>query len=288
MPKFKITVAYDGTGFVGWQRQAAGTSIQSLLEDALRELDGRDVMVVGAGRTDAGVHALGQVAAFDLEREITPAVLLRAVNARLPPAVRVTSAEEAAADFHARFGARAKTYRYRVWNGDVLSPFDRQYAWHVAAQLDVDRMAQAARFVEGRHDFAAFQAAGSDTKSTQREVFVSRIICKLSTTEDTEDTEEQNYTPIGFPLSVLRGGELIEYEITGDGFLRHMVRTIVGMLVEIGRGARPVEFISDAIESRNRAATGPTAPPEGLFLVRVTYDGERGETVEAGSRQACG
>jgi tRNA pseudouridine38-40 synthase len=264
---FKITLAYDGTGFVGWQRQAAGTSIQGLLEDALRDLDGRAVTVVGAGRTDAGVHALGQVAAFSLDRTIAADVLVRAVNARLPPAVRILAAAEAPPDFHPRFSARAKTYRYRIWSAEVISPFERHYAWHVTGDLDVERMASAARLVEGRHDFAAFQATGSETQTTEREVFSSRIL-KLSTTEDTED---QTFRSMHSDLRVLRGGELIHYEITGDGFLRHMVRTIVGTLVEIGRGRRSVESIADTICSCDRAAAGITAPPEGLFLVAVSY-----------------
>lgn len=280
MTTFKITLAYDGTDFVGWQRQASGTSIQGLLEDALRELDGREVAVIGAGRTDAGVHALGQVAGFSLQRDITASTLLRAVNARLPATVRVTAAEDAPVNFHARFGARAKTYLYRLWNGEVISPFERQFAWHVAGALDVDHMAQAARAVEGRHDFAAFQAAGSETQTTEREVFSSRIVStlstrsKLSTTDDTEDTEAQSCLKSGLDLRVLRvlgGGALIAYEITGDGFLRHMVRTIVGTLVEIGRGRRSVGSMEEAIRSRDRRAAGPTAPPEGLFLVRVAY-----------------
>jgi tRNA pseudouridine38-40 synthase len=151
-----------------------------------------------------------------------------------------------------------------VWNGDVLSPFERRYAWHVASRLDVARMADAARLVEGRHDFAAFQAAGSETRTTEREVFSSRIVSKRSKTEDTEGRTSME--------GLATGADLIEYEITGDGFLRHMVRTIVGTLVEIGRGARPVEFMSEAIRTKNRAAVGPTAPPEGLFLVAVAYD----------------
>ena len=265
---FKITVAYDGTGYVGWQRQASGVSIQGLLEDALRELDGRDVPVAGAGRTDAGVHALGQVASFNLEREMAPAVLLRAVNARLPPTVRVIAAQHAPADFHARFGARSKTYRYRLWKADAGNPFERQYSWHVAGPLDIDCMAQAARLVEGRHDFAAFQTAGSDAQTTEREVFSSRIIAKFSTT--------------------VGGGDLIQYEITGDGFLRHMVRAIVGTLVEIGRGARPVTFMQEVIQSRNRAVGGPTAPPEGLFLVSVAYDGEPFDSAQGSTSLRAG
>src|SRR5262245_28336319 len=190
MPTFKITLAYDGTDFVGWQRQASGTSIQGLLEEALRELDRRDVSVTGAGRTDAGVHAAGQVASFAIDRAIDAGELVGALNARPPPTVRVLAAEAVAADFHARYGARSKTYRYRMWNADVLDPFVRLYAWHLIGALDVERMADAARLVEGRHDFAAFRAAGSVTATTEREVFSSTIA---------------------------RNGPALVYEIRGDG-----------------------------------------------------------------------
>jgi len=246
MRHFKITVAYDGTELVGWQRQASGTSIQGLLEDALREIDGRSVTVTGAGRTDAGVHALGQVAAFTLERSIEPDVVTRALNARLPDAVRVLSTAVAAADFHPRFDARAKTYRYRLCVAPVLSPFERRYAWHVGA-LDVDATRVAARCVEGRHDFAAFQSAGTEVATTERTIAASRI-----TSED---------------------AGLLAYEITGDGFLRHMVRSIVGTLVEIGRGRRPASWMDEVIASRDRGAAGPTAPAAGLFLMSVDYRG---------------
>jgi tRNA pseudouridine(38-40) synthase len=169
MRTFRITVAYDGTDFVGWQRQAAGVSIQGLLEDALRELDGRDVTVMGAGRTDAGVHALGQVAAFAIERPLAADAVVRALNARLPHTVRVLAAEEAPASFRARADARSKTYRYRIWNGDVVSPFERRFVWHVPGALDVDAMRAAARTLVGRHDFAALQTAGSDVRTTERD-----------------------------------------------------------------------------------------------------------------------
>ncbi len=250
MPTFKITLAYDGTGLVGWQRQASGVSVQALLEDALRELADRDITVTGAGRTDAGVHALGQVAGFSLERKIDAAALKRALNARLPAAVRVMAAEEASPAFHARFGARAKSYRYRIWNAETITPFERAYAWHLPGEFDVERITAAARLLEGTHDFAAFQASGSSTKTTVRTVSSSHIIT----------ADEGSTTPP------------ILYEVTGDGFLRHMVRTIVGTLVEIGRGRRPIEWIADVLASRERARAGPTAPPEGLFLVSVEYD----------------
>src|SRR5258708_21415590 len=145
MPSFKITIAYDGSQFVGWQRQATGVSIQGLIEDALRELDDRDVPVAGAGRTDAGVHAMGQVASFTLVRETSPEVVVRSLNAKLPAEVRIVSAEDVPASFHARFNATSKTYRYRLSNADVLSPFERAYVWHVPGALDIAAMADAAR-----------------------------------------------------------------------------------------------------------------------------------------------
>jgi tRNA pseudouridine38-40 synthase len=253
MPSFKITLAYDGTDYVGWQRQANGVSIQALIEDALRELDGRGVRVTGAGRTDAGVHALGQVAAFTIERALSPDAVLRALNALLPDAIRVLAAEEAAPTFHPRFGARTKTYRYRIWNGDVISPFERRYAWHLTGTLDLDAMRAAARLVEGRHDFAAFQASGGSTTTSEREVFASGI---------------NPQSPVPSPQS-----PLLVYEISGSGFLRHMVRNIVGSLVEVGRGRRPAGWIGELLALRARTAAGPTAPAVGLFLVSVEYGG---------------
>jgi tRNA pseudouridine38-40 synthase len=261
MPTFKVILAYDGTDFVGWQRQAAGVSIQGLLEDALRDLDEREVTATGAGRTDAGVHALGQVAAFTIERSLTADTIVRALNARLPDAVRVLAAEEAAASFHPRFDARAKSYRYRIYHSDVLSPFERRYAWHVPRPLDLAAMSAAAKSLEGVHDFAAFQSVGSDPKTTVRDV-TSSLVLRRAQDERCE-----------FPLMVSLSNHerLITYEISGSGFLRHMVRAIVGSLVEVGRGRRPVEWIAAVMASRDRGQAGPTAPPEGLFLVSVTY-----------------
>src|SRR5215510_6678160 len=175
MPSFKITIAYDGAPFVGWQRQAEGTSIQGLIEDALKELDGREVSVTGAGRTDAGVHAFAQVASFTLVRDTSPDVVVRSLNGKLPPEIRVLSAEEVPASFHARFSATSKRYRYRLLNADVLVPFERAYVWHVPGPLDVAAMAEAARAVEGRRDFAAFQTVGGAAGPTVRAVTLSTI-----------------------------------------------------------------------------------------------------------------
>jgi tRNA pseudouridine38-40 synthase len=263
MPTFKITLAYDGTDFVGWQRQASGVSIQGLLEDALRELDERDVTVMGAGRTDAGVHALGQVAAFVLERPLAADAVVRALNARLPHTVRVLSAEEAPASFRARADARSKTYRYRIWNGDVVSPFERRFVWHVPGALDVEAMRTAAQLLEGLHDFAAFQTAGSDVRTTEREILRSAIESEIRPSTSSgrlESVEGRN------PQS-----EILIYEVCGTGFLRHMVRAIAGSLVEVGRGHRPPAWMADVLASRDRGQAGPTAPARGLFLVSVAY-----------------
>jgi tRNA pseudouridine38-40 synthase len=284
MSTFKITVAYDGTDYVGWQRQANGLSIQAVIENALRELDGRDVALAGAGRTDAGVHALGQVAAFTLHRQLAADSVRRALNARLPNAIRVLSAEEAPADFHPRFSATTKTYRYRIWTGEVISPFEHRYAWHLRDPLDVGAMSAAARLVEGTHDFAAFQAAGSDVATTAREIFVSRISDCGSRSTDCgfliADCGYGSKSTIGDQSAIGPQSEfgnpqsaLLVYEVTGDGFLRHMVRTIVGTLVEIGRGRQPVEWIGRLLVMRDRTLAGPTAPAAGLFLVRVDYGG---------------
>ena len=263
MTTFKLTLAYDGTDYIGWQRQASGTSIQGLLEDALAELEGREVAVAGAGRTDAGVHALGQVASFALERSIDTGTLVRALNAHLPVDVRVLSACEAAASFHARFDARSKTYRYRIWNGDVLNPFERRYVWHVVGSLDVPAMTAAVRLLEGTHDFAAFQGTGSDAATSVRTIFHSSIQSAIrpSTGSGRPELAEGRY-----PQSAM-----IELTLEGDGFLRHMVRAIVGSLVDVGRGRRDPSWLGDVLASKTRAMAGQTAPAHGLALVSVSY-----------------
>jgi tRNA pseudouridine38-40 synthase len=251
VPHFKLTLAYDGATLVGWQRQADGVSVQGLVEDALAELEGAAVSVAGAGRTDAGVHALGQVASVALARAIGAATLVRALNAHLPENVRVLAAAEVSPAFHARFSATAKTYQYRIWNGDVLNPFERGRVWHIPApMLDRDAMSAAAVALEGRHDFAAFQAAGATPRTTERTIFSSRVLA----------TDHGDRAP------------LLTYEIRGEGFLRHMVRTIVGTLIEIGTGRQTARWMRDVLESKARTLAGRTAPAEGLFLVGVEYD----------------
>lgn len=247
MRNLKLTLQYDGTNYVGWQRQDRGMSIQQLLEDAIAPIEGAPVTVHGAGRTDAGVHALAQVASVTLSASIEPAILARALNAELPRDVRVLSVEEVAPEFHARFSATGKVYEYRIVNAAIVSPFIQRYVWHVAAPLELDAMRDAAKPLAGAHDFAAFQGSGSVVSSTER--IVRSIAWEGGGGYD---------API-----VMR--------IEGDGFLRHMVRNIVGTLVEIGIGRWPPSRAAEILASRDRTQAGPTAPAQGLFLVRVDY-----------------
>jgi tRNA pseudouridine38-40 synthase len=247
MRTLRLTLQYDGTDYVGWQRQDTGTSIQGLLEESLERIEGRAMTVHGAGRTDAGVHALAQVAHVNLQAKHDAGTLVRALNATLPPDVRVTEIVEVEADFHARFSAVGKVYEYRILNAPIVSPFHQRYVWHVSARLDLAAMRAAAAPLVGAHDFAAFQGAGSSVTSTERTV-----------------TRLEWHDGDGYDRPLVM-------QIEGDGFLRHMVRNIVGTLVEVGIGRWPAPIIAEILHARDRTLAGPTAPARGLFLVRVLY-----------------
>lgn len=239
MRRIRITLAYDGTPFHGWQIQPGLPTIQGLLEEIVSGIEGKPVHVAGSGRTDAGVHALAQVAAFSIENPIPLPNLRRAVNRLLPPAIRLLSAEEAHADFHPRFDAKAKTYEYRIFREEVCSPFEWPYVHHFPYPLSEGRMAECAGRFVGEHDFSAF--AASDERDAEGRSKVRRIFCS--------DLER-------------RGGLLI-YRVRGSGFLKHMVRNVIGTLIETGRG----NIDPSALPARS----GPTAPAKGLFLVSVEY-----------------
>ena len=263
MRTLKLTLAYDGTEYVGWQRQAAGSSIQGLVEAALAAVEGAPVAVTGAGRTDAGVHALGQVASFALAHPLALPALLRALNARLPGDVRALGIEEVAPGFHARFSAVSKTYRYRIRTGPLDDPFDRRFCWHVPHALDLGAMRTALEAVTGRHDFAAFQATGSDVKTTVRSVTRAEL--------RVVEPGTGRAAVAGPTAPGVVEGPIVEIELDADGFLRQMVRAIVGTLVEVGQGRRAASQVAAAMASRDRSQAGPTAPAHGLFLVRVEY-----------------
>jgi tRNA pseudouridine38-40 synthase len=250
----KLTLAYDGTDFVGWQRQAEGVSIQGLLEDALQPIEGSHVAVHGAGRTDAGVHAFRQVASVTLSTELDNSTLGRALNAVLPPEVRVIEVADAPPGFHARFSATGKIYEYRIVNGPVVSPFIRRFVWHVIPPLNIEAIREASKDLIGTHDFAAFQGAGTTVASTERTI---RRLDWHSGLDLRTDGSKDPGTHV--------------MEIEGDGFLRHMVRTIVGTLVEIGLGRWKPADMQRILDSRDRSQAGTTAPAQGLVLMRVLY-----------------
>jgi tRNA pseudouridine38-40 synthase len=245
MRTIKLTVAYDGTDFVGWQRQENGASIQAVVEDTLGEIAGTRVILHAAGRTDAGVHALAQVASARIATVLDDATLVRALNAKLPESIRVIAVETVDDRFHARFSAAGKRYEYRIWNGPAVPPFLRLYTWQVPEKLDVGRMQEASLALVGAHDFAAFRSSRAINASTIREV-----------------------TEAGWRMGP---DALLVFDIAGRGFLRYMVRSLVGTLLEIGRGQRPVSDIAALLASPDRSAAGCTAPSRGLFLVNVLY-----------------
>jgi tRNA pseudouridine38-40 synthase len=262
----KITIAYDGSEYAGWQRQANAHTIQAAIEDELAVILGEHHAIVAAGRTDSGVHAAAQVASVTIDHPIPLDELLRALNGRLKVGdIRIRAIDETFAGFDARSYAKAKTYRYAMWNGPAPNPFIRHVVWHVPQALDLDRMIAATAAVVGEHDFSAFQGSGSDVKTTVRRMLAAELV------EVDINTDQPVALPSLESSASRADGRLLRFEITGTGFLRHMVRTIVGTLVDIGRGNIAPEQMAAIIASRDRSRTGQTAPAQGLILWKVTY-----------------
>ncbi|HKW19452.1 MAG TPA: tRNA pseudouridine(38-40) synthase TruA [Terriglobales bacterium] len=249
MRNLKLTLAYDGTDFSGWQVQPGAETVQGTLASMIGRITGENVLPQGSGRTDAGVHALGQIATFQTNSSIPAVNLVIALNDVLPAAIRVIAAEEAAAEFHARKSARGKTYRYRIFREAICSPFLARYVWHYPYPLDEEAMQQAAPLVEGEHDFTSFAAVDPERKREEGLSNVRKIFSSQWRRE---------------------GCELI-YEVRGNGFLHHMVRNLVGTFLLVGKGTLKPENVRRIIEERNRAAAGATVPACGLYLVSVEY-----------------
>ena len=252
---FKLTLAYDGAAYAGWQVQRGARTVQQQLEQAVTRICGQSGRVVASGRTDAGVHALGQVVSFQADTRLAPHELRAALNANTPPDIRIWELSEADASFHALRDAVSKRYRYVIRDDDGPDTFTRGYAWHCRYRLDEQAMAAAAQVLIGRHDFACFEASGSPRATSVRTV--SDLVVQRQGTEQ-----------LG-PFDPVR----LVVEVEANGFLYNMVRNIVGSLVEIGRGRQPVHWLSQVVASRDRKRAGPTAPAQGLFLVYVRYEG---------------
>jgi tRNA pseudouridine38-40 synthase len=269
---WRLTVAYDGTDFQGWQVQPGRATIQGELQAALGRVTGETPLPQGSGRTDAGVHALAQVASFQLFAPIPPENLLRALNRSLPPSIRISEARTVRIGFHARHSAVAKTYEYRVLRGSDCSPFLARYAYCCPWSLDLDLLRAAAGTFVGEHDFQSFAAsepdlahriAASDSRGGKEEATSTRKDSTIRTIFLSEWEERAN-----------ESAELLVYRVRGDGFLHHMVRNLVGTMIDAGRGFLRIEEIPKILAARSRPAAGPTAPARGLFLVSVEYPAE--------------
>jgi tRNA pseudouridine38-40 synthase len=268
----KLTISYDGRAYAGWQIQPHKPTVQGVFQATWQKLTQETVNVTAAGRTDAGVHALGQVVGVSTGTRLTNDDLLRGLNALLPDDIAVVAVEDAPARFHATYDAVGKRYRYIIHNGRAPSVFDRHYAWHYPHRLDAVAMHEAGQALVGRHDFSSFETAGSERPDSIRTIHELTVECHVA-----EFLRNSN-------LAVSDFGELsraeklpcvpterITIEVAGDGFLYNMVRTIVGTLVEVGAGKRDIKWPAEVLAARDRRAAGQTAPPHGLFLVSVDY-----------------
>lgn len=242
--RVRLILEYDGTAYAGWQVQPHGLSIQAVVEAALERLTGDFVRIHSSGRTDAGVHARGMVVHFTVAREYPLAAFCQGLNRLLPVDIAVREATRVADDFHARFAATGKWYRYTLQVGPVRSPLQARTSWHVRGSLDLDAMRQGAAAFVGRHDFKAFRSSGCDSQTTERQIF---------------------------NMDISQSGDLIQIDVAGEGFLRNMVRVMVGTLVEVGLGKRPWQDIAARLADGQRVLSGRTAPPQGLCLMEVWY-----------------
>lgn len=246
MKRVKLIIAYDGTNYCGWQIQINGITVEEVLNKAISELTGVETAVIGASRTDSGVHAMGNVAVFDTESKIPGEKFSFALNQRLPNDIRIQKSEEVPLEWHPRFCNSTKTYEYKILNRKFDMPTQRLYTHFVYMPLNVEKMKEAAKYIVGEHDFASFCSSGSQVESTVRTVY---------------------------RLEVDKNDDVISIIISGNGFLYNMVRIIVGTLIKVGLGVYPPEYVKEIIEAKDRNAAGPKAPACGLMLVKIDYEG---------------
>lgn len=255
--RIKLLIAYDGTNYCGWQRQKNAPTIQGEIEKCLKIMLREEINLHGAGRTDAGVHAMAMVAHYDSTTKLTNQELFRGLNSMLPGAIRIISLENCDPDFHSRFSAAGKTYRYHIHNTNIQPPHTRLYSLHIKNNLDYKAIITCLKILEGSHDFSSFENSGSRDKSNTlgrgavRTIYSAKLI-------DTDEIDK------------------ITFEFIGDGFLKNMVRNLVGSLLEVGRGKLTKREFREILEAKNRSLAGPTAPAHGLFLTEVLYDQKTG------------
>lgn len=254
MRRIRLKLQYDGSAYTGWQIQPLGTTIQGVLQDRICEITGEKTTLIGSGRTDSGVHALEQIAVFDSNSRLNPDVIRRALNALLPHDIRIMDAMEVGKDFHPRYSVRSKRYFYIIANMREVPVFVQKYVWQVTCHLDVEAMAIGAEYLLGRHDFSSFRGSGCGASNSER----------MMTTLSIE-------TPKKMTIFTGLHGNFIRIAVEADGFLRHMVRNIVGTLVEVGRGRIDPGKVKEILEAKDRKLAGPAAPPQGLFLEKVIY-----------------
>jgi len=263
MRNLRLIIAYDGTGYVGWQTQPNGPSVQTTLEAAIRRLTGEQVNVLAAGRTDSGVHALGQVASFQTSSTIPCDGFRKALQNYLPDDIIVRDASDVPQDFHATFSAKRKRYRYVILNGRIHNPFLRRYVWHYHAELDADAMHAAGQVLVGRHDFRSFESQWPNKATSVRDVMELTVRrhpdCPLW------------FSDLSPTQSASGSGDFLWIEIVANGFLYNMVRAIVGTLVHVGRGRWRTADVRRVLDAMNRSQAGDTAPAHGLYLVQVDY-----------------
>ena len=255
MRNIRLTIQYDGTDYSGWQVQQNGTTIQGLLENAVKTVTGENIRIIGAGRTDAGVHAFDQVAVLKTSSKLGPDVITNALNANLPLDIRITGIEEVPDDYHPRYNAKNKTYSYLISSTGPYSIFLRRYSWQMAWQLDCASMKRAATQLIGKNDFSSFQASGCSAKHPVREIIQIEI------------DEFNSAGFMGFALDA----PMIKISIKANAFLRHMARNIVGTLVKVGKGRMQPDYMGELLDLRDRDKAGPTAPACGLFLEKISY-----------------